>query len=239
VARTKGHGNAPWTREETILALDLLLSNGLEALPVTHPEVIELSSILRSLPSNLERARKPSFRNPTGVVFKLQNLINVATGKGLGNVSAMDRIIWRELGQRKLKVREIRNLILALAPETSSSYTDVDLSDEFPEGRIITLIHKRREREPKVRKKLLEARRRALTLSCDACGSLPALKDIAGDASIFEAHHRFPLSITGEVNTRLQDIALLCANCHRLLHRMIAKRGRWVAVEELRDLLIR
>ncbi|RQQ41635.1 hypothetical protein DF145_34655, partial [Burkholderia stagnalis] len=48
----------------------------------------------------------------------------------------------------------------------------------------------------------------------------------------FEAHHIIPLSSTGIRITRLSDLALLCANCHRLLHRAIAVEKRWLTVAE-------
>jgi 5-methylcytosine-specific restriction protein A len=46
-----------------------------------------------------------------------------------------------------------------------------------------------------------------------------------------------PLSIGLERITRLQDLALVCANCHRILHRLIAQNKRWIAVEEARSMI--
>jgi predicted HNH restriction endonuclease len=41
-----------------------------------------------------------------------------------------------------------------------------------------------------------------------------------------EAHHRVPLhSLTGKVKTRMEDLATVCANCHRMLHKMQGKRN--------------
>ena len=41
-----------------------------------------------------------------------------------------------------------------------------------------------------------------------------------------EAHHLVPLHQLGEnVKTRMEDMATVCANCHRMLHRMNGKRG--------------
>ena len=98
MARTHGHGNPDWTRDETILALALYLETG-EAVPSKKdPRVQRLSSTLRALPYHAEAARRETFRNPDGVAFKLQKLRSVATGKGLGNTSTMDREIWRSLG---------------------------------------------------------------------------------------------------------------------------------------------
>lgn len=50
-----------------------------------------------------------------------------------------------------------------------------------------------------------------------------------------EAHHRVPLNrLTGKVKTRIEDLATVCANCHRMLHRMDGKRGD---VETLRAIV--
>lgn len=48
-----------------------------------------------------------------------------------------------------------------------------------------------------------------------------------------EVHHHTPLHVTGETETKLADLALLCSNCHRMIHR--AKK--WLTVEELRELV--
>jgi predicted HNH restriction endonuclease len=41
-----------------------------------------------------------------------------------------------------------------------------------------------------------------------------------------EAHHLVPLrQLKGKVKTRIEDLATVCANCHRMLHRMAGKRG--------------
>jgi 5-methylcytosine-specific restriction enzyme A len=49
-----------------------------------------------------------------------------------------------------------------------------------------------------------------------------------------ECHHTLPLSEAAFVRkTRLRDLAIVCANCHRMLH-----RGRpRISVEALRELM--
>jgi 5-methylcytosine-specific restriction enzyme A len=112
MARTYGHGNPNWTRNETILALDLYFRCG-GCVPSSHDSrVVELSSFLHRLPYHSTALRKESFRNPAGVAFKLHNIHNVATGKGLGNVSEMDRKIWAEFGSSPLQVTKLARLIM-------------------------------------------------------------------------------------------------------------------------------
>lgn len=79
MAVTQGHGNPKWTREETILALDLYFDCEDQIPSSNDSRVKGLSELLRSFPYHTHAARKESFRNPDGVAFKLQNLRQVAT----------------------------------------------------------------------------------------------------------------------------------------------------------------
>jgi 5-methylcytosine-specific restriction protein A len=234
MARTHGHGNPKWTRDETILALDLYFECGGNMPSGKDARVQKLSKLLRSLPYHGAVLRKDSFRNPDGVAFKLQNLRQVATGKGLGNVSEMDRKVWSEFGSQLDKVKQVAGLIRAgvvVAESFEESFDGPD-EEEFFEGRVITELHKRRERDQNLRERLLSSRRRTGRLTCDMCraqsqAGAPTLED-----ATFEVHHLLPLSMAIERTTRLADVALLCANCHRLLHRAISLRRSWLGVSE-------
>jgi 5-methylcytosine-specific restriction enzyme A len=111
VPATTGQGNPKWTREETILALHLYFLCEGKAPSKTDPRVVSLSEELRARNPAASQVRA-NFRNPDGVVFKLQNLRSVATGKGFHNASSMDREVWEELGRKSEMVaclaREIR-----------------------------------------------------------------------------------------------------------------------------------
>ncbi len=198
--------------------------------------VRELSDVLRAFPHHAESARRETFRNADGVAFKLQNLRQVATGKGLGNVSRTDKDVWAEFGSDPARVKQLAQLIRAgvkVAHEIREQEADYEV---FAEGRVVTEAHLRRERNPKLRSKLLAARRAIGPLACDVCareGSGPNA-DLA--QAIFEAHHILPLS-AGEVRaTRLADLALLCANCHRQVHKAIAMRRQWLTMADLREI---
>jgi 5-methylcytosine-specific restriction protein A len=158
MVRTKGHGNPNWTRDEMILALNLFQQLDGNVPSPKSKQVKDLSDILRSLPYRAAAAKQPTFRNPDGVGFKLMNLRQVATGKGLGNVSAMDRQIWEEFGGRHQEVHKLATAIKAgIALAGSEQMPDVE--QELSEGRLLTALHIRRERNPKVRKMLLDDRR--------------------------------------------------------------------------------
>ncbi len=233
MAVTKGHGNPRWTRDETILALDLYLRCANSMPGPNDPRVIELSNVLRSLPIYPAGLRQESFRNPEGVAFKLQNLRQVATGRGLANVSTIDKEVWADYSGSPEQVsslaREIRVEASAEAVETPAEEEDF----EFAEGRLLTRAHRRRERNAKVRTKLISYRlRQSGGLTCDACGAGPRVLDAEISDAGFEAHHTAPLAQSSEegTSTRLADMALLCAVCHRLLHRLMQRRRTWMSI---------
>ena len=237
MARTHGHGNPDWTRDETILALDLYFDLEGKIPSGTDERIQKLSALLRQFPYHAEASRRESFRNPDGVAFKLQNLRQVATGKGLGNVSETDRRVWQELGMVPNKTKELAELIRAgLAESEIIKPTHEEI--EFAEGRLITELHSRRERDPRLRKRLLSSRQSNAALICEMCGTLPLTSNPLLLDAQFEVHHVNLLSKSGERNTRLSELALLCANCHRLLHRAIAVEKRWLSVDEGKSLCL-
>jgi 5-methylcytosine-specific restriction protein A len=235
MAVTQGHGNPHWTRDETLLALDLFLKLAGQVPSPKAPEIRDLSNVLRSLPYHVGAAKQLTFRNPDGVGFKLMNIRQVATGKGLGNVSNMDRLIWAEFGHRPNEVHQIASAIKAgIAAIGAESIPEVE--QELPEGRLLTALHFRRERNPKVRKMLLDARRPE-GFRCEICDLARPSLEISMQEAMFEAHHLVPLAEAGERKTKLADLSLLCASCHRLIHRAMILRSRQVNVDEARTLI--
>ncbi len=237
MAATQGHGNPNWNRDETILALELYLELNGKIPDTSDPRVQTLSTLLRSLPFHVQAARRPSFRNPDGVAFKLQNLRQVATGKGLSSISKTDTSVWSEFGNHPEAVKALAAKIRTAAETLDDLKSDNDLSEEFREGRLLTEMHKRRERSPKIRHALLKARRAKGTLQCDVCSCTATVLDAALEDAIFEAHHLIPISESGENKTKISDVALLCANCHRLVHRAIAREKRWLPMSEAKAIL--
>jgi hypothetical protein len=121
----------------------------------------------------------------------------------------------------------------ALASKTFSLEDEDEAA--FPEGREMWLTHKARERSSAVVK---AAKTRFLRehgkFICQACGF--DFEDFYGDIGrgFIEAHHTIPVSeLRPDSKTRSADIALVCSNCHRMLHR----RRPWVTMSQLKGLL--
>lgn len=64
-----------WTREEIILAADLVDDRGWKGPNSQTPEVIELSNLLRSASIHPRELRDENFRSPNSVSLKVNNLI--------------------------------------------------------------------------------------------------------------------------------------------------------------------
>jgi 5-methylcytosine-specific restriction protein A len=114
---------------------------------------------------------------------------------------------------------------------------DVPLTDEeesAPEGRLVARMHIRRERDASlVAKKKAKALKETGKLDCEACGF--DFSRVYGErgAGYMECHHRTPLSeLTPGAKTKMRDLALICANCHRIIH-----RKPWLRVEDLAEIL--
>lgn len=223
-----------WTRDEVILALDLYLREG--ALDDTHPDVQELSSILTGLPLHPGWRYSPLLRNPNGVSMKLQNLrwLDPNQTGGLKSGSRTDREVWDEFNYRPQELTKLAKSIREGA-KNDAAETPEEGEDEADEGRILTRIHRARERKQKlVTKRKLERRKETGgVLTCEVCDfDFSAVYGDRGDG-FAECHHKIPLAESGSTKTKLQDLAVLCANCHRMIH----VRKPTLTVEELRKII--
>lgn len=224
-----------WVKDELILALDLYIRRGW--LDDLHPEVQELSSLLNGLPIHPEWRFTPRFRNANGVCMKLANfqaLDPTYQGTGLDATSIGDREIWTEFHDKPDLLATLAASIRA-GSTTDAAEIAEDGEDEALEGRILTRVHRSRERNQKLVAKRKAQRRTECggALSCEACGFDFVVKYGDRGDGFAECHHKIPLAESGTTKTRLDDLAILCANCHRMIH----VRKPMLSVAELRSLI--
>jgi 5-methylcytosine-specific restriction enzyme A len=228
--------NPTWTRDELILAMDLYISRGRSQLSSDDPEVISLSDVLNQLPVHEEHDRKEKFRNPNGVSMKLGNFLSLDPdypGAGLTRGGRLEREVWDEFitdpERLERTAKAIREGITTLANHS------LEVEEEFSEGRVLTSVHKQRERNRvAVSRKKQVVLKQTGALRCEVCGFDFALVYGELGFGFAECHHTIPLSDLGEVRTtRLSDLAIVCANCHRMLHR----GSHILTIEELRQIL--
>ena len=119
--------------------------------------------------------------------------------------------------------------------ENTIWFAPEDDEEAFPEGKEVYRLHRTRERNPKVAELAKTKRlKKDPSLHCEVCAF--SFVEIYGELgeSFIEAHHTIPLSDTdGEIETHIEDIALVCSNCHKMLHR----RRPWLAIGELKEML--
>ncbi len=115
-----------------------------------------------------------------------------------------------------------------------------DLDDEFhlaQEGARNRRLHLVTERNRDiVERKKAQVKSEKGSLECEACGFNFA--KVYGDlgADFCEVHHRLPLSqLDAPVCPKLDDLAIVCSNCHRIIHRT----KPLMSVEDFRDQLKR
>lgn len=108
--------------------------------------------------------------------------------------------------------------------------------DGFPEGKMKQKMHLVRERNSElVRQAKLLALKTYGCLLCECCGM--DFQSVYGSIGVgfIEAHHTKPISTLhkdGE-KTQIGDLAMVCSNCHRMLHRC----RPWLERHELKQLL--
>ena len=243
VDNQKSPRNPPWSRDELILALHLYLSNRDLQPAKGGPEVRELSDVLNrmgNLPGITDRA---TYRNTNGVYMKLMNFRRfdpeyAEVGKvGLTRGNKDEEVVWRLFADDPEKMVEVAGAIRAAVAEGATALelaipTDDDGFSDAPEGRVLTRLHRTRERS----RKLVERRKEQVLkehgrLQCEACQFDFAERYGDHGNGYIECHHVKPVhELRPGERTKLSDLALVCANCHRMIHRS----RPWLSLKQLR-----
>ncbi|SHE53365.1 5-methylcytosine-specific restriction enzyme A [Arenibacter palladensis] len=224
--------NPKWHRDEIILALDLYFKIEPGQIHTKNPEVIALSEVLNKLPIHEERPDVLKFRNQNGVSLKLSNFLAIdpdSRRKGMQAHSRLDKEIFEEFVNGKTELSKIANQIKSTVNSSSLNLRLFSVENEeevntVKEGQVIYKLHKYRERNSKIiRSKKDRYFKTNGKLDCEVCGFDFYLKYGELGKGFIECHHKKPLSeLEPNTETKLSDLALVCANCHRMLHKEIS-----------------
>lgn len=241
IPKPKEVQNDDWVRDELLLALDLYMRHRHSPPGKASPQVVELSHLLAKLGEILDAQRNEKYRNPNGVYMKIMNFRRfdpeyTAQGKlGLGRGSQQDEVVWNEFASRPNELRELAAAIRSSIESNrvpSGPWTQEEEEQGSNEGRVLTRLHRSRERDPKLAKRkkdrVFEETGR---LACEGCGADAVEKYGAAGAGVIDAHHTKPLhTLSRPAETKLEDLALPCPTCHRIVH-----AGKpWLTIEQLR-----
>lgn len=188
--------------------------------------------------ASLLRDRVPNFRSsftddPIDLSAKGRLGKSYQAGHAFGVSYDLTNVPTQESLQKDL----LAMLSMYVSARTAGGITDLIAPDEFDiednytlqEKRMYTL-HRRIERDPSTSR----AVKKALGTTCQGCDF--DFEAVYGDVgrNYIEAHHLIPLSQLPEEKVIFVDVktgfAVLCANCHRMMHRRNGPR----TIDELR-----
>lgn len=223
--------NPKWHRDEIILALDLYFEKDRGFIGNTNPKIIDLSKTLNKLPIHKNIPELINFRSPSGVSLKLSNFLAIDpdySGKGMSSASKLDKIIFEEYHNNQQKLKLIANKIKSLVDDIEINNEiykieddEISESESVKEGKVLYKYHKYRERNTKIvrRKKELSLKKYG-TLKCEICEFDFFEKYGEIGKGFIECHHILPLyQSSNTLETKLEDLCLLCSNCHRMVHK--------------------
>jgi predicted HNH restriction endonuclease len=170
--------------------------------------------------------------------YFLQNIVNDFGNERLSVcLNALSRHIDYMETNRKYKmglVRDVHKKYSVVANEIIDAEIDEE-ETSFPEGQEKYRLHRYKERNRKL-VDLAKERHRSddPKMKCQVCKFSFADRYGKLGADYIEAHHVFPISaLTKETPIRFEDLAMVCSNCHRMLHR----RRPWLSIQDLEMLI--
>jgi 5-methylcytosine-specific restriction enzyme A len=226
---SRAERNPAWNRDELILALDLYMTNPLSPPSKTSTEVAALSTLLNKMHRLNGTSAAPTLRNNNGVYLKMMNLRSLdpqftAQGKvGMQSGGALEKVVWAEYaGEREKLAAEAAVIRDAVERANEAKVASLPAAEPYEgeEGGVIMRLHKRYERDPKLITAKKQFAKSAGAITCEVCDF--DFQSTYGELGMgyIEVHHTKPVhTMEAGHKTKLEDLALLCANCHRMAHR--------------------
>lgn len=186
---------------------EMLVNDGAEKI---RQDSIQLAEIVRAAVPDLPWLVKDYIYKPSWIKKRKSKIEQVAEGDT------------QEAQDNSEDDEELAESAIADVENEANEVVDDDLVQESLEGRIKYVIHKRRERN----RGLAASKKQSFLkmfgrLYCEICGFDFAQTYGAVGEGYIECHHVVPISTYKEESiTRLEDLKLLCANCHRMVHRL-------------------
>ncbi|MDE2676436.1 MAG: HNH endonuclease [Gemmatimonadota bacterium] len=186
--------------------------------------MVELSDILNRLPLHDDRPDADRFRNVNSVSTKLGNFAYRDPdneGAGLRGGNRLEVAVWQDFAADPVLLGEavaaIRSMATAEAPPEDPEQDDTGAR----EGALLFRWHRSRERDRGlVRRKLRAVLKKQGALACEVCGFDFQVQYHGLEKPFIECHHLTPLSrLRPNSRVSMRDLALVCPNCHRMLHR--------------------
>ena len=202
-----------FTRDEVILALDILYSSENGRVYSDSEEMADLSALLNRLPIHPIENRRRDFRNPHGITQQI-NLFRTAMKTGKRNPDLGIRFVEvaTEFEDRHDELHKIAQTIRNNEAYYSAVYGSVLEDIGFPEGILLGHLHRTIE--------VRDGARIRLSDHCEICNLKPEIYyQLCGNLLV--AHlTEDPIELDGGKKYSEDKFITVCPTCHAALHRI-------------------
>ena len=219
--------NVSFTRDEAILALDVLYFAEDIRLNKESKEIVELSELLNELPIIPISARGEVFRNCHGISNQI-NTFRRSYSKGVkdSNVGA----IFYSTAEFRGRKDELHKIACAIRHNReffkTATFGSEFEGEDFPEGALLYHLH--RVLEARDGRKIVPAE------NCEIChlNLSEVYKPISGN--FLQCHLTVPITeLNGSKHYKTDDFITVCPNCHAMVH----KYRPWVTRDSAGEIL--
>lgn len=142
---------------------------------------------------------------------------------------AKRKIFWDLFTEKDVNIKQINNLSEILVDAEQPEHV-LEGAEKYLMGR-----HKYYERDLSIILRKKQIAQSAGSLICEVCKFNFSIRYGDHGIGFIECHHIMPIAGNGIRKTKVEDLALVCSNCHRMLHRKNIKRT-FFTIDELREI---
>lgn len=202
-----------FTRDEVILALDILYSSENGRVYSDSEEMADLSALLNRLPIHPLEHRRLNFRNPHGITQQI-NLFRTAmkTGKRSPDLGIIFIEVATDYEDRHDELHKIAHTIRSNEAYYSVGYGSVYEDVGFPEGILLGHLHRTIEKR--------DGSKISLSDHCEICNMKPEIY-YQPCGKLLQAHLiEDPIEMDGTKKYQGDKFITVCPTCHVALHRI-------------------
>lgn len=220
--------NASFTRDEVILALDVLYFSDEKHLTKNSEAIIELCKLLQELPIHPEIKKTSNFRNPVGVSGQLRNFESEKKGVvyDTWRIGTLFHEVDSEFATNKEALHEIAQAIKRNKEYfLKAVFAESPENEDFLEGTLLFHLHRNIERR--------DGKKETTDSRCAICQL--DVNDIYKPCGNLLQQHLLvhPTRINANKHYGENDFITVCPNCHAALHRY----RPWIEKSNVADLL--
>lgn len=218
--------SAIFTRDEVILALDVLYSSDKGRVTANFKEIKELSLLLNRLPIHPAENRRADFRNPHGIAMQLVKFRSSCnTGKKDRHVGAIFFDVAFEFENNTDEIHLTAEAIRRNEKAYSLQFGISAENDGFPEGALLSHLHRIIERRDGIKS--------AMKDYCEVCRSRPAICYQKPEGLLQNHLIIAPVDLDFSKRYNADCFLTVCPTCHEALHRY----RPWLTKENCENIL--